>query len=585
MATTEFNKEYLEYTKKEAKNWHLYLGGIPELTEGREKKSFDWGKDVNFLCRIKEQDVKFSTNRIDWKKRISVSPWVQNLSTIENNLVFNVENNIAYLCVSDNKDNRSDESIRGKNLSVIIPNHKTGEQTYEDGYTWYALFLVDPLNLNLITYDSIPVPDINDYSTDSKADPLNDKFLKLCGGSYKTTNGVCCLYNKITYKDSAGITQDKGMLSGYRIVSKCYECSDLALELNMEYNFISGVTAFGLDKDCTPCDCEYEIKTKMDVIKENIPNINPNSDYKFLKDSYDYWFPNKKGILSVFINLQNLKDDEKILKTESANVTFKTLTGSDGLAKLKTEPYKNQYIVTGIELISSGYGYDVGDAKPIIDGYESSILNDKIEVNITPENFPEIPHVMLKNMKTNISLNIDNYDINTVSGTNITQFTKYGIIKNVKLPETEIDAIDGLNENEVQIVRSTTILNMSPNGSDRNIGQNPNLLILPGDSVKLSDDDNKKGDVVYFKYDLDSNDDVTGAKIEIITKDYENIKVGDSIFINNNFKYVVDSINKPDVSFGTGTPLLNNDTNILMPDVDEIQFSPRKTITFNIKKS
>lgn len=585
MATTEFNKEYLDYTKQEAKKWHLYMGGSPGIVETTTQNSFDWGKDVNFLYRIRESDINFTTNRNDWQRRSSIYPWKQNSDVNETNLVFNPENNIAYLCVSDNLTNRSDLSIRGKNLSIFAPSHTVGVQNYDDGYSWYALFSVDPSNINLLSANSIPVPDINDYSNEPKSSTLEYRYSVKCGASYKNTDGVCCLYPKEKFVDGVGVTQEKGYLFPIKSVSKCYQCYDLANKLGYEFNFISGVTLIDLYPTCSPCDCTYPIVSTIEQIEKDKNDLNPSGSLYFLYNSYNNWISNRKGIFSIFIDLESLTETERTISVDSPVVSFSTISGTGASARIITQPITNGYLVTGIELISRGSGYNVGDAVPVITGAETSVLNSKIQVNICPEDFPEIPHVMLNNMKTSIRVNIDNDFIKNGANSNITQFTKFGLLKNVKDIDGEILTSDSLNNDEFQILRATTTLTLGTSGSNNLLDQNPNLLITEGTTVKFNDSESKKGQVAYFKYYYNTSKEVTGADIEIISKDYNNIIIGDYIQVDSNFKYVVTAINKPDVSFATGQALLSKNTSIKFPNVENFSYQPKKSVTFTITKS
>jgi hypothetical protein len=585
MATTEFNKEYLNYTKQEAKKWYLYLGGTPETLTDKPENVFNWGRDVNFLYKIRDKDVNFVTKRIDWEKRKASVPWGNSQTSQENRTVFNKNNNTVYICVSDNDKNRSDVNIRGKNPCLFLPDHTDGIKKYDDGYSWYPLFLVDTTSLNLITPDVVPVPTVEDYTDEPDDTSIAFKYTSVCGVSYMSVNGVCCLYNKTSYLDGIGVTQEKGNLSPVKFVSKCYQCYETAAKLDCDFKFYSGVTVSELYPSCTPCSCTNDVLSQIDKIKKDEKNINPNSATYFLYKSYNNWLPTKKGIFSIFINLDDLTDEQKIVSSENPTINFTSLSGSGASAKLKTEKINNVNYVTGIELVSSGSDYNVGDVKVSIDGDEGSILNKKIEVNITPSDFPEIPHVMLNNLKTCIKTNFDNEAIKKGSGTNINEFTRFGLIKDIKSSTTNLSPSDTLNKNEFQVLRTTTKLSLSATGSNNSFNSNSNLLLTKGTEVDIKGDTDKKGEIVYFKYFANSSSEVTGGNLEIITKDYDNIKIGDTIEIDDNFNYVVTGIDKPTVSFGAGTPLINKKTSLLLPNPDLSDYLPRKGVSITILKS
>jgi len=273
MATSDLNKEYLKYTKQEAKKWHFYLGGDPILRPDNSPNAFDWGTDVNVLYRVRENDISFVTDRIDWSLRLAGVPWNPNTNTDARTLVFNPINSTAYLCVSDNINNRSDASIRGKQPSIYSPSHINGLQSYEDGYSWYALFVVDPTKLDIVTTSKIPVMSIDDFTMDSNTTSLTQKYSQICGAGY-TGMGTCCLYTKQESKDAVGVTLARGDLTYIKLATTCYRCTELAQTLNYEYVFKAGITVFPAYPTCTPCDCSIEIVDKITEIQKNLGNLN-----------------------------------------------------------------------------------------------------------------------------------------------------------------------------------------------------------------------------------------------------------------------------------------------------------------------
>lgn len=458
MSISDLNKEYLKYTKQEAAKWHFYLGGDPALRTDDDPNAFNWTTDVNLLYKIRESDVNFVTDRVNWKSGIIAVPWNPNSNNDNKTLYFNQVNNIAYLCISDNFLNRSDSTIRGKNSSRYAPSHTNGLQTYEDGYTWYALFVVDPSKLDLITSSKIPVMSIDEFTTDITNTSLTQKYSQLCGAGY-TAMGTCCLYEKTTTKDALGITYNAGDLSYVKVAANCYRCMELAQKLNCEYIFKAGITSFPAYPTCTPCDCSIKLINKIEEIEKNLFNMNPTGFFRHVYTNYQGW-EDPSEILSVFITLEGLTDSQKVISIPNPNVTFDSITGTDGLAQLITDDLGNStYRITGIRLISRGKNYKNGDAIPKISGLENSFLNGLIEVNVAPEDFPENPISMLNNLETCVKVSINNRMIEETN-TNIRNFTRYGIIKDVKLDSNNTNAADGLNKNEYQMLRATTVLTL-----------------------------------------------------------------------------------------------------------------------------
>lgn len=458
MAISDLNKEYLKYTKEEATKWHFYLGGDPALRPDDNPNAFDWGTDVNFLYRVRQNDVNFVTDRVDWAANIMANPWSPNTNTDNKTLVYNKTNSIAYLCISDNFNNRSDTTIRGKQVSTYTPSHVTGIQTYPDGYSWFALFVVEPSKYDLITTSKIPVMSLDDYTTDITNTSLTQKYSQLCNSGY-TAAGTCCLYNKQEYKDGVGITFAKGSLSFVKTVTNCYRCNELASALNLEYVFKGGVTSISAYPTCSPCDCSIELVDKISEIEKNLDNLNPAGFYKHIYANYQGW-EDPSEILSVFIDLTGLTDDQKIVSAPNPEVLFTSITGTNGKAELITDDIgNNTYRVTGIRLITRGKNYKNGDATPKFTNITNDTLLNRIEVNVAPEDFPENPISMLNNLETCIKVSVSNKMLEE-SNTNIRNFTRYGIIRDIKLNTDNTNAADGLNTNEYQVLRATSVLTL-----------------------------------------------------------------------------------------------------------------------------
>lgn len=458
MATSDLNKEYLKYSKEEATKWHFYLGGDPALRPDDNPNAFDWGTDVNFLYRIRQNDVNFVTDRLDWTPRLAGIPWNPNTNTDAKTLIFNPINSIAYLCVSDNSDNRSDTSVRGKQPSLYMPSHLNGIQTYQDGYTWFALFVVDPSKLDLITTSKIPVMSLDDYTTEVTNTSLTQKYSQLCNAGY-TATGACCLYNKEEYKDGLGVTFAKGSLNYVKTITTCYRCSELAKQLNTEYIFKAGETSVANYPTCSPCDCSIQIIDKISEIQRNLGNLNPNGFFRHIYANYQGW-EDPSEILSIFINLDGLTDEQKTINVANPEVTFTSVTGVGGLAQLITDDIGgNRHRVRGITLLSRGKNYKNGDVTPRISGVSNDTLLNRIEINVAPEDFPENPVSMLNSLETCIKVSVTNKMLEDTN-TNIRNFTRYGIIKDTRLSSNDTKAAEGLNTNEYQVLRATSILTL-----------------------------------------------------------------------------------------------------------------------------
>lgn len=117
----------------------------------------------------------------------------------------------------------------------------------------------------------------------------------------------------------------------------------------------------------------------------------------------------------------------------------------------------------------------------------------------------------------------------------------------------------------------------------------PDKVTIAPAEISVSVDDNLTvtGKTVsvktaYFKFGsgVDTNDTV----MEIITKDTKDIQVNDQIPLKDGNSYVITEIDRTNVEFASGTPLVTRTTNVRFPRPEAKTYAPEKVATFLIFK-
>lgn len=117
---------------------------------------------------------------------------------------------------------------------------------------------------------------------------------------------------------------------------------------------------------------------------------------------------------------------------------------------------------------------------------------------------------------------------------------------------------------------------------------NPSLTVAPSEiAVSINDNLSISGKNVsiktaYFKFGTGVTADNT--LMEIITKDTEDIAVNDLISMQDGNLYVIKNIQKTNVEFASGTPLVSKTVNVRFPKQEAKTYAPEKVATFLIFK-
>jgi hypothetical protein len=114
---------------------------------------------------------------------------------------------------------------------------------------------------------------------------------------------------------------------------------------------------------------------------------------------------------------------------------------------------------------------------------------------------------------------------------------------------------------------------------DPSLTTDPNLNIQKDSNLSISTISAK---TLYFK--LGAGVSADKGLLEITTKDPGGITLNDEIKVSDTSTYYVQNVFKTPVKFGTGTPLLNQNTSVKFPKPEAKQYTPEKVATFLIFK-
>lgn len=357
----------------------LVLGGLSGGDDATDQKSnFIFGKRI-----ADNEKVLIGPNNI-WQSGKYYDPYIING---DNNYVLNSENNIVYLCVSNNVDNTTDLA----NVSSVIPTHTTPTiNQLSDGYSWIPLFKVDSDLNRFISKNDLPLPEIvvkPDYAS------FSEEYQDLCGAGV-TSFGCCCMYFKENSVDElTSEVYTKGDVTNETIFSDCYECQKLANALDREVLFLTGLTAGSISSNSTGenplCPSTKVIKTTLEQLEANKYETVPGSSNEFAYNLLSN-FENSSGIMFIRINLGSLTETQKTISLSNPTFNIADPTGTGALARFRTiQISEYSHKIIGVELVSSGTGYN---AVPDIDlrNYTySAALKRAISVGVFPTNIFE----------------------------------------------------------------------------------------------------------------------------------------------------------------------------------------------------
>lgn len=357
----------------------LVLGGLSGGDVATDQKSnFIFGKRI-----ADNEKVLIGQNNI-WQSGKYYDPYIINGN---NNYVLNSENNIVYLCVSNNVNNTTDLA----NVSSVIPTHTTPTiNQLSDGYSWIPLFKVDSDLNRFISKNDLPLPEIAvkpDYAS------FTEEYQALCGAGV-TSFGCCCMYFKENSVDE--VTSEvytKGDVTNETIFSDCYECQKLANALDREVLFLTGLTAGSISSNSTGenplCPSTKVIKTTLEQLEANKYETVPGSSNEFAYNLLSN-FENSSGIMFIRINLGSLTEAQRTISLSNPTFNIGDPTGTGALARFRTiQISEYSHKIIGVELVSSGTGYNAVPDINLTNISTNSNLKNSISVGVFPGNIFE----------------------------------------------------------------------------------------------------------------------------------------------------------------------------------------------------
>lgn len=416
MSNTPFSSSIVK-NKKIPSELYLVAGG----DSGNSPSEWEPLSDTWLAYRIPESKKHLITSNRPWQTRSQYSRYT---SLYEYNTAFNTENQILYLCLHNNLNFRSDEE---SGLSVEMPSHAYGPQTYGDGYTWLPLWKVDFTEYDYVTNTELPIPKLE---TETDYDTFIEKYEPLCGSGV-TSFGCCCLYFKENSIDQiTGEVYSVGDVTNETIFSDCFECQKIAEALDRDVIFLSGVTTGGITSSHPSenplCPATKTVKTLQEKLTEQRYTIAPNSSKEYqlkLMESFA-----KGGIMAVNIDLSGVTTSVRITNYENPTISVVDPVGSGAVIRLKTEPYGvNRYFINGIELLNSGSGY--GDLPTVYSDQVNSKLLNKITLHKYPDDIYNDPTLFAAPVRYTVDVTVQNNTLSNLLPENL-QIKKAALMAN-----------------------------------------------------------------------------------------------------------------------------------------------------------
>jgi len=561
--------------------YSFFLGGTNSTTtDNTVAGNRVWG-DVSLLRNIGRDELSPVVERINYEQNKVYDPWLSTGNAVDDRYyVYNQQNGFVYLCISSEANNRSD--LFRTNNSTKQPTHTIGYQTYDDGYTWLAMYKIDDTLARFLTDSLMPVPDVvADYQEFSNSVGFANRYDTVCstpGGTGGT--GCCCTYAKQQEQKwpDNGVYSAGDFIDCFASVSNCFTCQIYGETLNRNVIFIEG-------GGCSGCSASYQTTSVVDKIKNSRPNKNSNLSYQIaIKDDAGV---NNGQIISAFINLGGISLGNRQVNIPNPTVTVSSETGENANINLLTFKGKDgKYYVNGIKINNRGKSYSedyVLTLPEVTNSTISTLLKNAITLHLdnVEDGVADSPRKLLNASKILFNVAIKDSDISSVI--NQTSFTRYGIIKNAQNSDGTVFA------KNTNISEKTTKSNLvelvirKKDGTPITSGESiPVGQTVQSSTSSASTNGANKGTVAYFKVrDLDV---LNRADVSIATSNPNSFS-GSNTFtaVSNNGSrqtFIVQSITTPTLRQNTGNLLFSNSTNI---DIPTTARSARPTRNFRFK--
>jgi len=469
---TENVKTFINQTGKENQLFLFVGSNNTNSTTNAPITELETWKYSDFSIKIGKDNLVPVVKNVKWVQKRTYTPWSANVENYGNFYAYNESNGYVYLCLSDNRENRTD--FIGKNVSNNIPSHVSGDVTYQDGFTWKALYKITPTIERFVTEQWIPVVSFDVFDDLDKSTPFA-QLQSFCSPSATKTAGTCAIYFKqnIKYLSHTGSFVDgiKGNL--YETFSmECFDC----------YNTFKDHPNFVVDFTTTTPSSTIEIKDTYDIVGELI-------DQKKISTASPYYYlyqvntnsPDEGYVVSAFINLNGIDQDDLAITKANPELTVYSNSGSGASIRLKTftSAINNKIYVYGIEVVSRGSGYkDITvelDSASLLGSLTSTQLMALIDINLDEVDGLGFDPMKVLNCKhTMVDVRVDKPTLNSSNLSIPNHINFYSLVQNPK-NDTSFDTIAGATENKYlsTLYRTTVKLSVTPPSG---VGGNP---ILP----------------------------------------------------------------------------------------------------------
>lgn len=351
-----------------------------EVSSGSPQTAIDIWKQSDFSVKIGQNSLSAVVPNVKWQRSKPYIPWSSKRANTDNYYAYNEQNGYVYLCISDNELNRID--FRGNIVSTVRPTHIAGIQRYSDGYAWRPLYKVTPAMQRFVTTKWLPVVSFETFEEQSQQSQLL-QVQEYCGTFGTDLTGKCAIYSKkaiSTDLDSETIEYQIGDLFTTASNITCGDCYYL---MKNNENFAS---VFHETNDIIPSN--ITINDKFATIGNLVQSgrITTSSPYYYLYNVNVNDNLEEGSIVSALIDLSSFTSKQLISNVANPELTVTSNTGSGGRIRLLTTISQDNYVISGIEIISIGSDYkDISVSVPdgvLTGALLGSSLVAKIEINL-----------------------------------------------------------------------------------------------------------------------------------------------------------------------------------------------------------
>ena len=564
---TENVKTFLNQVGKENQLF-LFVGYSEVQADSNSTKAeVDAWKNSDFSIKVGKDSVIGVAPKIKWVRGRSYVPWNSYTQNTGNYYVYNDINGYVYLCLSDDIDNRAD--LSGNKGSANIPSHVAGDYTYDDGYTWKALYKITPGLEKFVSEIWIPVISFDMFEGLDKTSPFS-QIQTFCSPYNTSDSGKCAIYFKenTKYYGQSGqlISAAKGSLNTIFTTLTCTEC----------YNIFKDHPTYVSRFNSNESDSEIEIQDAYDAIADlvNANKISTSSPYFYLYQA-NKTSPNEGYIVSASIDLSSFDLVDRKISSENPELTITSNTGTDASIILRTYlGNDNNHYVSGIQIVSGGQGYkDVSLSLTSANLLGTMTANDiisNIQINLDEiDGLGFDPMKVLNVQHTMIDVKVDkqtlfNSDISIPTAINF-----YSLIQNPKYGNnSNFEYIAGTTESKYQstLYRTTTKVLIALDGKQPPSKNGTTTITKPTGTIVTGIEIATSTDIIDTAY----FNPVMEAEVELKHLEYSESTqlTGGSLSVDG-VDYTITSVSAPNLVQYTGKVLsANKTTTIDIQDVD-----------------